>query len=212
MGSIHRHRADELSGGVRGIANEILQPATTQRYAGRRPAFNVAWGIAPGRRYVSSHDLAESSQALHSIAWGERSVASREVATTKEKKRIRRGRIEFGWAFRVGAASGMMSKHDSDRTGAAGAGPAGRRIATQSLLALLSVDRACRFFILSVDRACRPVYVLSVSLVRHWPPFGANRAAQEAVWAPEAAASWSLPRLSGPRSTRLTEGKRIASR
>ena len=181
--------------------HRVVQPETTPRFAGRRPAFNVAWGIAPGRRYVSSHDLAESSQALHSIAWGERSVASREVATTKEKKRIRRGRIEFERAFRVGAASGMMSKHDSDRTGAAGAGPAVRRILKQGLLVLLSVDRACR-----------SAYALRVSLVRHSSSIGANRAAREAVWASEAAASWSLPRLSGPRSTGLTEGKRIASR
>ena len=121
-------------------------------------------------------------------------------------------RIGFGWALRVGAASGMMSKDDSDRTGAAGAGPAGRRLLKHGLLALLSVDRACRFFILSVDRACRSAYVLSVSRVRHSSSIGPNHGAQEAVWAPEAAASWSLPRFSGPWSSRQVGRKRIASR
>ena len=63
-----------------------------------------------------------------------------------------------------------------------------------------------------VDRACRSACVPSVALACDWASNGANRATREAVWAPEAAASWSLPRFSGHWSSRQAGRKRIASR
>ncbi len=106
----------------------------------------------------------------------------------------------------------MTSKHDSDRTGAAGAGPAGRRIMKQSLLVIPNVDRAGLIFFLNADRACRSVYAPVVPLLRHWTSFGPNRGAREGVWASEAAAFGSLPRLSRRWSSRHAGRKRIASR
>ncbi len=122
----------------------------------------------------------------------------------------------------------MMSKDDSDRTGAAGAGPAGRRImkaCNETRRRGSHLRASCLrpgvwippfgkrvLFFLSADRAFRSVYAPVVPLLRHWTSFGPNREAREAVWASEAAAFGSLPRLSGRCSSRQAGRKRIASR